>query len=120
MATSKPPSNLTIKYYNLYGTVIKNALLTDSLDEVKKTLLYLNKEGLDRRDIFSLLRYINLYDEDISEEQSNFNGDILDFLSGWGIIEEYLDFISFSDDPIDRDELAKYMSSIGHDGWSPD
>lgn len=119
MDTNKNPGKLTIKYYSLYGEIVKNAFLTNSVDEVKETLLYLNKEGLDRWYIYSLLRYINLYDEAITEEQSDFIGNTLDGLSGWCDINYALDFISFSDDPIERNDLIIYMSSIAY-GWSPD
>jgi hypothetical protein len=116
MDTSQP-SQYTIEYYNLYRNLIKETFLLNSIEKIKDTLLFLNKVGLDRKNIYSLLLYINRNDETLTEEQSDSIGEVLDVLSGFCIIEQALEFIKFIDDPEDKDERMKYIGSIAY-GWA--
>jgi hypothetical protein len=102
----------------LYSEIVIKVFQSTSGSKIDEMLFYLNSKGLNRRDIFGLLRHINLYNNTISEDESDHIGGILDNLSGFCILEEALNYIQFIDDPIDRDDKLKYIGTIGY-GWPP-
>ena len=58
---------------------------------------------------------MNLHDKDITEENEYVIGDILDLLSGFCNMEDAKNYIKFSDDPQEQNDLFKYISSIAYD-----
>lgn len=113
MDTNNTPERIK-EYYNCYNNYIKENIFLDSPIQQKEVLFFLNKNGLSRKDIYELLRYINLYDKDISDDNENIIGNILDALSGFCNIDDAKSYIRFSDDPIEEDVFLKYMGSIAY------
>ncbi|WP_337044098.1 hypothetical protein [Emticicia sp. 17c] len=113
MDTNNIPERI-IEHYNCYNIYIKENLFSDSQTQQKDVLYFLNKNGLNRKDIYELLRYINLYDSEINEDNESKIGNILDALSGFCNIDDAQNYIRFSDDPIKEDAFLKYMGEIAY------
>ena len=116
MGFSKPSQNI-IESYNLNREIIRRIFISYSLEKEKAMLHYLNQIGLDRKEIYCVLLYMNLFDNTLTEVQNDLIGDLLDTLSGFCDINYAKNYIRFQDDPIDENDFLSYMGTIAY-GWS--
>jgi hypothetical protein len=95
--------------YVKYASYIKENLFIENNE--KEVLHFLNDQGLSRKDIYDLLRFINVNDQ-ISEKEEAFIGEILESLSGFTSFRNWIHYIRFKDEPKNDNEFMSYIGKI--------